>query len=150
VPHFTLQISPEGPLINAVIGVSEARKAALTEASQNIPNLVPIRALIDTGATSTCLDPSILHLLNLTPKGKIPVQTPTTGGIAVEADQYDVSIIIPAFANQTPLILSNLPVICMPLVASMGPNVQALIGRDILAQCVLGYNGSAELFTLAY
>lgn len=150
MPHFTLQISPEGALIDVVIGVSEARRAALTEAGQNIPNLVPMRALIDTGATSTCIDPSILQLLNLTPKGKIPVHTPSTGGIAVEADQYDVCIIIPAFANQAPLILSNLPVICMPLIASMGPNVHALIGRDILAQCLLGYNGNAELFTLAY
>ena len=150
MPHFTLQILPQGALVNALVGVSEARQAALVEAGQSVPDIVSIRALIDTGASGTCIDPSVLHPLNLTPKGKTPVQTPSTGGMAVEADQYDVSIIIPAFANQAPLILSNLPVICMPLIASMGPNVQALIGRDILAQCLLGYNGSAELFTLAY
>ncbi len=150
VPHFTLQISPQGPLLNAIVGVSEARQAALGEAKQAVPDVVGIRALIDTGARITCMDPSVLHPLELTSKGKIPVQTPSTEGKAVEADQYDVSIIIPAYANQAPLILNNLPVICLPLVASMGPNVQALIGRDILAQCILGYNGNAELFTLAY
>lgn len=148
MPHFTLQISPQGAVIDAWIAVSAARQGALTAAAQPIPNPVKIRALIDTGATSTCLDPSVLQALNLTPTGSATVETPSTGGIPVSADQYDISLIVPAGDKHGPLIVYNLPVICMQLFPSMG--YHALIGRDILAQCVFSYNGSIEMFTLAY
>ena len=130
-----------------MIGVSEARRAALTAAHEPIPNLVNFRALLDTGASSTCVDPSILQPLNLTPTGSAPVETPSTGGVPVEAPQYDVSLILPAGSNKIPLVIGNLGVICLAL-ASLG--YHALIGRDILAQCIYLYNGSTRLFTLAY
>lgn len=149
MPHFTLQISPQGPLLNAMIGVSAARQIALSTAGQPTPSLVPIRALVDTGASASCADPSVLTSLNLTPTGSATVNTPSTGNRPVNADQYDISLIVPAAAaNQTPLVVSTLPVICAELLASQG--FHALIGRDILANCVFLYNGSLGLFTLAY
>jgi predicted aspartyl protease len=83
-------------MIDAWIAVSAARHAALTAATQPIPNPIQIRALIDTGATSTCMDPSVLQALNLTPTGSATVETPSTGGIPVSADQYDIGLIVPA------------------------------------------------------
>lgn len=148
MPHFTLQTSPQGAVIDAWIAVSAARHAALTEAALPIPNPIQIRALIDTGATSTCIDPSVLQTLNLTPTGSTTVETPSTGGIPVSADQYDIGLIVPAGDKQRPLMVPNLPVICMTLFPSMG--YHALIGRDVLAQCVFSYNGSMETFMLAY
>ena len=110
MPHFTLQISPQGALLNALIGVSRARRSALDAAGQTIPNMVPIQALVDTGASATCMDPSVLKTLTLTPTGSATVNTPTTGGYPVVADQYDVSILVPpAGANQVPLFIDNLP-----------------------------------------
>jgi hypothetical protein len=50
VPHFTLQISPGGPVLNAVVTVSQPKAAALQAAQQPIPTPVTIRALVDTGA----------------------------------------------------------------------------------------------------
>jgi len=149
VPHFTLQISPQGSLLSALIGVSGARRGALTTAGQTIPNPVPIQALIDTGASATCMDLSVLQTLSLTPTGSAPINTPTTGGNPVIADQYDVSLLVPpADTNQIPLFIANLPVICAELLLSQG--FHALIGRDVLARCVFVYNGSIKLFTLAY
>jgi predicted aspartyl protease len=149
LPHFTLQISPHGPILTAFIGVSVARQDALKAAGQTIPSHVQIQALVDTGASATCLDPSVLKTLNLTPTGSATVETPSTEGTPVIADQYDVSIVVPpAKPNQFPLIRNTLPVISVKLLSSFG--YHALIGRDILGECVLFYNGDNGWFTLAY
>lgn len=149
MPHFTLQISPQGPLLNAVIHVSKERNSALTAAGQPIPNPVTIRALVDTGASTTCIDPSILKALSLTPTGNVKMVTPSTGKTPVDIDQYDVGIVIPAaIANQIPFALQTIPVACTELVSSQG--FHALIGRDILSHCLLNYNGSMGMFTLAF
>jgi hypothetical protein len=150
MPHFTLQISEQhGLLIMAAVGVSQERKHALTTASKTIPALVPIHALIDTGASSTCIDPSVLKSLDLTPTGNCLINTPSTGRTPVPADQYDVSLIIPAQTKEhIPFILSTLAVVCADLLTPQG--YHALIGRDVLEHCVLTYNGAAKFFTLAY
>jgi len=139
-------------MLSAFVGVSAPRHSALTEAKQPIPNIVPIRTLIDTGASATCVDPSVLISLGLTPTGNTAIRTPSTGNKPVTADQYDVSLILPpAVQSQTPLFFATLPVICVELLVSQG--FHALIGRDVLAQCIFTYNGGnggPGWFTLAY
>ena len=147
--HFTLKLSPQGPLLDAFIGVSVARQQALKIAGQNIPAAIQIRALIDTGASASCVDPSILKTLSLSPTGSVSVVTPSTGGTAVNADQYDVSLVISTGNDKhVPLIVNTLPVVCADLLTLQG--FHALIGRDILTECVFSYNGSIGFFTLAF
>jgi Aspartyl protease len=147
VAHFTLQTSPNGPILNALVAVSQARSAALTAADQEIPNSVPVFALVDTGASCTCVDPAVLASLKLTPTGNVSVNTPSTGATPHSADQYDVALIVPA-ANGPPLIFQTIPVISSDLLSAQG--FHALIGRDILDRCVLIYNGHMGQFTLAF
>lgn len=47
-----------------------------------------------------------------------------------------------------PLIVATLPVISAELLVVQG--FHALIGRDILDRCLFVYNGTTQLFTLAY
>jgi len=149
VPHFTLQIFPQGPLVGALIGVSHAKRAALISAGQPVPPVFQGQGLIDTGASNSCVDPSVLQTLGLTPTGIATVNTPSTGQQPHTADQYDVSIFVPSGSpTQQPLIVANLPVICAELLLSQG--FHALIGRDILSRCLLHYNGTLGTFTLAY
>lgn len=109
MPHFTIQISPNGALLNALIGVSQERENALKTANQDVPIFMPVRALIDTGASATCVDPSVLQNLRLTPTGNTTVNTPSTGNQPVSVDQYDVSLVVPpAGRNEIPLVISNL------------------------------------------
>lgn len=146
--HFTLQIGQDGPMLSAVVGVSQARADALTKAGQSIPKPVPIRALVDTGASCTCIDTAILKGLGLSPTGTVSVVSPTTGAIPHPADQYDVGLLIPPAApHHAPYILSTLPVTATDLSIQ---GLQALIGRDILRDCLLTYNGTIGLFTLAF
>ena len=147
--QFTLQIDPfNGPVILAGISVSSQRRTALEKANLAVPELQEIRALIDTGASATCIDPAILEALNLTPTGTTLVHTPSSGGNPEEADQYDVAIVVPGWTNQQqPLVIDAVPVIASVLSVQ---GIEALIGRDILGRCLLVYNGSEGRFTLAF
>jgi hypothetical protein len=94
MPHLTMQIAPGGPLVDILVGVSQARQEALLRAGQPVPQVVQIRALIDTGASATCIDPAELQKLGLSPTGVIAVHTPSTGNQAHNLNQYDVSLIL--------------------------------------------------------
>jgi hypothetical protein len=146
--HFTLQIEAHGPILNAGVLVSEPRAAALKAAGQAIPQMVPIRALVDTGAGCTCVDPTVLSSLRLTPTGNVPINTPSTGATPHSADQFDVALFIPGPPNSIPLNFQTIPVVAAELLATQG--FHALIGRDILDNCVLIYNGGMRQFTLAF
>jgi len=149
VPHFTLANSPNGPILTAFIGVSEARSSALTAAQQEVPPPQQIRALVDTGASGTCIDPTILQALGLTPTGNTTVNTPTTGRQSQQVDTYDVSLFVPgAQATDSPLVIPTLQVIAAELLTQQG--FHALIGRDVLGGCILVYNGPLNQFTLAF
>jgi hypothetical protein len=135
-------------MIAAVVGVSQARGNALLQAGQPVPEPIKIQAMIDTGASGTCIDPSVLDQLNLTPTGSIQVNSPTTGTQPVVADQYDVSLVIFCGPGQIPLAHFTLPVLKSELLVAQG--FHALIGRDVLRGCLLSYDGANGLFSLAY
>jgi predicted aspartyl protease len=147
MPHFTFPILPAGALVDAFIGVSGGRMQALKQAGREVPQLQIVRALIDTGASGSCVDPAVLHDLGLTPTGTIQVITPTTGANPVECNQYDVSVAIPA-PNGTPFAMATVAVTEHEFLNAQG--FHALIGRDILARCIFHYNGQEATFTLAY
>ena len=118
-------------------------------AKQPVPDLVKIRALVDTGASCTCVDPSVLSALGLTPTGSAMMVTPSTGSTPHQTDQYDVALVIGASsASQPPLVVPTLAVVASELLSRQG--FHALIGRDVLRRCILNYNGSSGFFTLAY
>jgi hypothetical protein len=138
-------------VVNALVGVSDARARALTDAGQLLPTAVSIRALIDTGASCTCLDPTVIASLGLPPTGSASIFTPSTGATPHATDQFDVAIAIPSAQGQAPLVFPIIPVVASNL--SM-QGIQALFGRDILGRCVLVYNGgfpgTTGLFTIAF
>ena len=147
--NFTLQITPNGPILDAWVGVSQARRTALETAKQPIPQLQVIRALLDTGASHTCLDPSVLTALSIPPHSTIQVLTPSTGNIPYEANVYDVSIVIPGAAKTDPTYtLPTIAVAGCELLQAQG--YHALIGRDILSGWVVHYNGPMGLFTVSF
>ncbi len=127
--------------------VSEARRQALTAAGQPIPDPQRILAILDTGASISAVDPTALTTLGLTATGKADIVTPSTQGGTVATDTYDVCIGIYAgrpgdlhFISDTVQVTSSV----------LFNGVQALIGTDILKNCILTYNGADDCFSLAW
>ncbi len=147
MPHFTLQITGDGPMVLAFVTVSEGRAKALTEAKQPMPDPIKIRALVDTGASCTCVDPKVLEGLGLTPTGTTTVVT--AGGVPEERSQFDIGLVIPGSNSADSLLIERtIPVVATHLLEIQG--FHALIGRDILGRCVMNYNGALRTFTIAY
>lgn len=146
MPHISLPISPSGPTLEFYIGVSIPKQEALKKAGLPIPNPVLVKGLIDTGASCTSVDPTVLKTLGLVSTGTIPVHTPSTkSGQPHTANQYDISIILPHAKmswqfHAVPIIESELS----------HQGIQALIGRDILKNCLLTYDGQAGTFALGF
>lgn len=95
------------------------------------PPAKKVIALIDTGASHTCIDESIAIELGLIARDVITVNTPSG---STQQKVYDIVVSLP-----------NLQNVSIPLL-SPGSNLtaqpyRALIGRDILAHCTLIYNG---------
>lgn len=135
-------------MLVAWVGVSEGRQKALVEAGQPVPKIAKIRALVDTGASCTCVDPEVLTgALGLTATGSTPVVT--AGGVPEDRDEYDVALAIPSNTSaEAPMVFGTIRVVATPLRSAQG--FDALIGRDVLQHCALFYNGSVATFTLAY
>lgn len=146
MPHLTLQLGPSGPLLDVVIGVSAPRQKALQQAGQVVPPGQAARALIDTGASVTAVDPAVLTALALAPTGQTTIHTPsTTPGQPHPCSTYDVHLTLshPAlsfYISALPVIQSNLH----------HQGIQALIGRDVLAHCLFIYDGRAGSYVLGF
>ena len=145
--HFTLRIEENGPLLNVQLAVSAPRATALTEAQRPVPEPFAAKGLVDTGASCTSVDASVVTALGLSPVGEMRAVTPSTGADSIAIYQYDVSVAIFSSPDDAPLVIPALPVAELPL---LNQGFHVLIGRDILSRCVLVYNGSSELFTLAF
>lgn len=108
--------------------------------------------MIDTGATRTCVDEPILkNALALKPIGI--VNSGTAGG-SVQQALYPARLV---FTEQK-LDLEFSSVVGVDLSGQQLPDTAehgkqdliALVGRDILANCVLIYNGPGGFFTLSF
>ena len=136
------QLRQRGPSLAVEISVPSDLAAALQANGRPIPPPFSGVGLIDTGASVTSVDESVLVALGLSPTSVVNVATPSA-----QAVQQPVYACVLAFPG-TPLpaipfnevIASNLT----------GLGCSALIGRDILAACLLVYNGPEGVWTLAF
>lgn len=147
MPHLTLPITPNGgPLIDFVCGVSRPRAEALKKAGLPVPANINVKGLVDTGASITSIDPSILKALAVVSTGTIPLHTPSTKqGCPHVANQFDISLIL--VHTKAVRTWFALPVIEAEL-AHQG--IHALIGRDVLRFCLMTYDGQAGTFALGF
>lgn len=145
MPHLTVPISVNGPIIDVLIGVSAPRQTALQNASQPIPAAMPARVLVDTGASHSVIDPGINTQLRLAPTGVIFAHTPSTAGIPHQMQQYDVSLYIQHKSGLT-RYFSALAISASHLKMQ---GIDGLLGRDVLSECLFIYSGPDQTFFLS-
>jgi len=145
MPYLTNHFTADGPLIEVFINASQPRLAALRKAGQPTPAAVKIRLLVDTGASSTCIDAKVIKQLGIAATGSVAIHTPSTGTIPQACNLYDVAILI-----ADPVHSHALPVV--PVIESdfSTQRIDGLLGRDILSKMLLIYDGKAARLTLSY
>ncbi|MDE2475960.1 MAG: retropepsin-like domain-containing protein [Alphaproteobacteria bacterium] len=147
MPHLSGQVTPWGPLIHVIVSASGPRVSALTQAGQAAPQPVLAKLVVDTGASLTAIDVSILNQLGLSPTGKTPIHTPSTAGSPHQANQYDVGLTIFGHNNSLAFISVALPVID----GSFRPQgIDGLLGRDVLASSRMIYSGADSWYGLSF
>ncbi len=145
MPFLTNHFTTDGPLVEVFINASLPRLAALRNAGQAAPTPAKIRLLVDTGASSTCIDAKVMKQLGIAATGSVPIHTPSTGTVPQSCDLYDVGIVI-----LDPIHSHSIPIV--PVIESdfSTQGIDGLLGRDILSKMLLIYDGKAGRFTLSY
>ena len=113
-----------------------------------VPELVHVRAVVDTGAALSGITPKAFQALGIESVGQIKLITPSTPiEQPHQCDRYFVGISIVAEGQSH--FLADLSVM---ETASWLPEegFEALIGRDILDRCFFQYIGQDRKFTLAF
>ncbi|HTA76756.1 MAG TPA: retroviral-like aspartic protease family protein [bacterium] len=145
MPHFTNKLTPSsGPLFDVVLNVSYPYLQQLKANGSPVPSMVPARALLDTGASGTVVDPSIIQKLAISPKGTGQFITPSTANVPHQAYTYDIALFLNHQGYSKPFL--TLPVAELKL-AHQG--FEVLIGRDVLDKCLFIYDGPSRIFTLS-
>jgi hypothetical protein len=146
MPHFTLDIERSGAMLDVGIGISESRRERMMLAGLPVPRLRMVRALIDTGASGTVVDASIPPLLGIEPTSTIRIHTSTTRGSPVEHPVFDLSIWL--IHQQSQQVWDrSLPIAAADLRTQ---GLGLLLGRDVLAECLMIYDGPGRRFSLAF
>ena len=129
-----------GPRIQVEVSLHPAAQQALADAGQAIPASVNGAALIDTGATVTAIDHKAATTLGLRTVGRKPILTPAGQS---DTDQFSFMICVLPY---------GLKLNCVPGIGADldRQGLVALIGMDMLAQCVLTVNGPGGFFFLSH
>lgn len=135
-----LGLQGAGPRIQAILSPLENQLKSLADKGEPPPHPVSGFALIDTGASSTCIDQNAAEAAGLAVVDSGPMSSAT----------HDNEI-VPIYAGKIEIIGMSVSVNIM---RAYGVNLNsqdlvALIGRDLLSQCVLVYNGPESSFSLS-
>ena len=128
-----------GPVIEVIIYPSQPLIEQLHREGKTLTAFKAM-ALIDTGASITCISDTIVQKLALT---SLDYQEVHTAAGITEQLFYDINVSLPV--SETKMLPVQAP--CADL---SGQPFQVLLGRDILSMCSLFYNGMDNCFVLHF
>ena len=134
-PPVALQM--RGPVLQVTVTIEQHAGRALLSRGQAVATKTGW-ALIDTGASNTCIDEQAAKELGLPVIDVGSMQSASHEKHACNI--YPVQIV-------TPVVTLNSPRTMGAALASQG--LLVIIGRDVLQSCNLFYNGPAGQFTLS-
>jgi hypothetical protein len=129
-----------GPRLDVEVHVPTAFEGLLVREGKPIPKPIVGKALIDTGASITAVDDSVITSLGVQAVGVATVLTPAG---QTQRNQYPVRFIFPGSP------LPNLDIHQAIGGELLGQGFVALIGRDALSSVVFIYNGPGGMITFA-
>lgn len=142
----TIQISPSqillqrGACVQIIIGIAQSFADQLLQQGQTLPQPISGIALIDTGASETCIDESLAQQMKLPVIDVVQIMSASHDATPTNVYPIQMQVIGTPIRVEVPRSLgANL--------ASQG--YVALIGRDFLQHCTLFYNGISGEMTLS-
>lgn len=128
-----------GPRVQITLSPLEEQIKSQTDRGEEIPAPVTGHALIDTGASATCFDQGAAERVGLAVVGSGPMHS------ATHANE-----IVPIYAGLMNIHgLSNVAARRAYGVDLASQGLIALIGRDVLSNCILVYNGIDNSISLS-
>ncbi len=131
-------LQQRGPVVQVSVTVEQNTGKGLASQGKPVPPPQTGQALIDTGASNSCIDDEVAKKLGL------PV---IDQGFMVSATHEKVPCNIYPVLISSPIMNFNIPRAMGAALVSQG--LVAIIGRDVLQSCTLFYNGPAGQFTLS-
>jgi hypothetical protein len=118
----------------------------LQKSGQTIPSPILGVALVDTGASRTCVDETVIQQLGIKSAGRGDVGS--ADGIS-QRELYPARLVFPN-TNLSKIECSHLAGLNLGWTVALDSKkkVIALIGRDILGDCLFVYDGPRGTFTL--
>jgi len=142
--HSPQALATVGPLLEVEINIPQALINVLSSQNQPIPPPNSGLALIDTGASRTCVELTVLSGLGINPIG---VANVGTAGGTTQCQLFPAKLSFPSL-HLTVDFGSVLSVNLQGQTANGGPIV-VLIGRDILSKGLFFHAGTGGFFTMA-
>src|SRR5512146_2562521 len=96
MPSFTAQLPNlqlSGPSVDMPVWIGTAVEDALRKSGSRAQDPVPVKGMIDTGATVSVFQPSVVQQLGLQPVGAIAISTSTAEGVLCY--QYSIRLCSP-------------------------------------------------------
>lgn len=152
--HFFLQKNGQfnpnilvntGPLLNVEVSIPKELADILTEQEKVLPSPKTGFALIDTGATRSGVDKTIITQLGVQPVGI--TETLTAGG-KVEQNLFPAHFRFPGEGIE--IDFSSVLGVDLKGHEINGQPIVVLLGRDILSRFILIYNGPGGFFSIAF
>ena len=137
-PSIALQ--QRGPVVQVNVSVEQHIAQQLLQQGVALPTPESGLALIDTGATGTCIDDSAAQRLRLPVVDVATIASASHS--AMQQNVYPIQIEVIGL----PIRFNAARAIAAPLAAQ---GLLVLIGRDVLQHCTLFYNGITGSFTLS-
>jgi len=138
-------LAKAGPVLAVEVSIPTALTEKLTKENKPIPQPKTGLALIDTGATHSCVDDGAISQLGVNPIGRTKIQG--SAG-AHEVNIFPAHFRFPAIPNFEIDFTATLGVDIQAQKVNGRPII-ALLGRDVLLRCVFVYNGPLGIYTLA-
>lgn len=136
----TMALRLRGPCVQVTVSIAQSFAAQLQQQGLPVPQPVSGFALIDTGASTTCIDAGTAERMGLPVIDVVPMSS--AAHAATEQNVYPAQIEVAGI----PMSIDASHAIGVVL-APQG--FVALIGRDVLQHCTLFYNGLTGEITLS-
>jgi predicted aspartyl protease len=135
-----LALAQRGPIVQVSVSVGQQIAEPILQAGGALPPPVSGLALIDTGATSTCVDQAAAEKLQLPVIDVVNVASASHA--SAQQNVYPIRVEVVGL----PIAINAPRAIGAPL---QSQGILVLLGRDVLQHCVLVYNGTMGSFSLS-